>query len=223
MPGGLIVSKGIGLSKFKKRIPRRRRGALVRMIKRVAGPRDIQMHAGQNPAAVGGNAQNYFAGISTAGLETDLLGLIRQGDSENDRTGNTIAVTDIEVKCTFFVGDNNNLMRVLLYQSEQSTGPFTPLATAGISYNSVVSKKSGFGTVIRALYADKLLMMTVGERSQAMFYKKIHFKRPLIVRYAQDANNSNNVKFYLFCASDSAAAAHPFMQWINYKVYFSNA
>lgn len=200
----------------------RKNKKLANTIRRLSS-HDIQLFAGENAASVGGNAANFSGGFSIISLETDLLGLIRNGTAESNRIGNEILVHDVDVCLVCTLADSTQIVRFCMYHCELSTSMLTPMATSGFTINTVLSKKWGYGTNIRRIFCDDMFVLGTDFKTTMVWKKKIYFKTPLRVRYYTDANNANNTKLYLLAVSDSGAVSHPTCPLVQYKIYFENA
>lgn len=182
--------------------------------------------------------QNTLVGtwgsVGTTWIEADVSSM-SQGDTLANRDGRKIAISGFEFRGILAQGSNEvaiddayNCFRIVL-GLYQGIGGITPLASAGTTLNTSISKDSGTrGTLLRKLY-DKYIALNVQATEQGAgdgyapqvrtvnYYKK--FKTPITVTYGDDTVNQPDKRLVLSMISDSGAAINPGFVCGYYRIY----
>lgn len=163
------------------------------------------------------NAAAQFNFLTTAWTELDVSA-IGQGTGLIQRVGRQVKLQSLEINMLLDRVDATQTFRVIigLYSGQV----VTPLQTAGVTMNTVVTRNNQNGLIKK--YLDKYIVCDATQRSIANFKYYKYYKRPIQITWAQDAAQPDK-KLIVSIISDSGAAAHPFSSYGRLVLRFEDA
>jgi len=164
-----------------------------------------------------------FGSVSTAWVETDMLGVIAGGAQAYERVGRKVMLESVRLHGVLLGGavsgiadDAFNVFRLVCYVSKTAgTGAArTPLQTLGYNASFPINKDQlpGFHTMVW----DQMFGLTnqpYGAGSAAPANKEVdlfhRFNPPLEIDYYSAAQHTNSTQLYLAMISDSVGIPNP--------------
>jgi len=164
-----------------------------------------------------------------AATSVDYSGLIyslsdvTQGDGDSNRTGDQITNTSLELRLQVVTGDTSNLLRIIVFRwlPSDSTAPVVTSILQGVSSTnaplSALNRDNYRGRLFDVLM-DKLFSLDTYNPT-ALISEKIRLNAQAKIAYTA-AGTTGMGKLYILLVSDSAAAAHPTVQYDSRLNYF---
>lgn len=165
--------------------------------------RDIARKAIKNMAEIHFHASDYYNTVSTSGYVQDLSIITQTSTGDQNRIGDSITLTSMEVRYDWEVADTTNRVRLILFRWNDDGAPGVNdilLNTVSVprcyaSYNK--DSRSKFNI----LY-DKVMVVGQGSGTDNVKYRE--FKRKLTGKINYSSGGTSGVKHvYLMAISDS--------------------
>jgi hypothetical protein len=161
-------------------------------------------------------AQDYSGNVYS-------LSDVSQGDGDSNRTGDQVTPTNLEFRAQVLAGDASNLFRIIIFRwnpSDSSAPTVTSILQGVASTNAPLSalNRDNYRGKLFDVLLDRLISVDTYNPS-ACLSEMIKLNAQKKLAYTA-AGTTGMGKIYILAVSDSAAAAHPSLQFDTRLNYF---